>query len=38
VRLCPSVVLAPLEGVLKATVWGVTAWAIALVVYRVTDT
>lgn len=36
--LSASVVLAPLETALKATAWGVAALALALVVYRITDT
>jgi hypothetical protein len=35
--LSTSVVLAPLETALKATALGVVAFAVALVVYRITD-
>jgi len=36
--LTTTVVLAPLEAALKAMAWGVTALAVALVVYRITAT
>ena len=35
--LSTSVVLAPLEAALKATAWGVVAFAVALIAYRITD-
>ena len=35
--LSTSAMLAPLEAALKATACGVVAFAVALVVYRITD-
>jgi hypothetical protein len=37
-KLSTSGMLAPLETALKATAYGVVALAVALVVYRITDT
>jgi hypothetical protein len=36
--LSTSVLLAPLEAALKAMAWGITALAVTLIVYRITDT